>query len=156
MNIHKDARLLKTDHTSSRGKTIINTVCLTTVSWCYDRDPDPSVAIVALAVLSSLEIARFPCCLNVIALTFTWTVILFPKTSDFSVLGNTKTYSQHAGGKGERGIQRPVRERTISKHISRGLIKTGLGWIPGTEKGSRWQRGSGEDKLLDLTGKTEM
>lgn len=62
MNLHKDARLLKMDHISSRGKTIINTVCLITVSRHYDRDPDPSVAIVGLAVLSSLEIARFPCC----------------------------------------------------------------------------------------------
>lgn len=62
MNLHKDARLLKTDHTSSRGKTITNIVCLITVSRRYDRDPDPSVAIVGLAVLSSLEIAGFLCC----------------------------------------------------------------------------------------------
>ena len=46
MNLYQDARLLKTDHTSSREKAIINTVCVITVSKRYDRDPDPSVAIV--------------------------------------------------------------------------------------------------------------
>lgn len=102
MNLYKDARLLKTDCTSSRRKPIINTVCLTTVSRGYDRDPDLFVAIVGLAVLSSSA---------VIALMFTSTVIPFPKTSDFSIPSNTKLHSQQSGGKGERGIQRDQSER---------------------------------------------
>lgn len=53
----------KTAYKSSREKTIINNICLITVSEVFDGDLDPFVAIIEVAVLSGLEIARFPCCL---------------------------------------------------------------------------------------------
>lgn len=53
----------------------------------------------------------------------------------------------------KRNSERSVNKRTVSRYISRGLTKTGLGVSQQQRRGNRWQRGLAEEKLLDSAGK---
>lgn len=139
MNSNEEARLRRTNQTSSRGKSIVITHFLITVFRCYDR-PRPFRGCCWIS--SFTESGN---CKILVLLSCDCTIIYLDGNSISQNLRLlcTQQYKDilpaHWRKRRKRNSESPVRERTISRYSSGELTKTGLS---GSQEQRKSQQGA--------------